>query len=201
MRQKGLACRQQRAYRGQRPTHGHCAPHVQPQHQETMMRMVQAAARNRISGGQPRQRHNGGVEQRHQHHQQREDRTRKMRVSLQRRPLQRQRAQQEANRQRAAITHENRCRMKVEYQEAAQRRSGRQRRTCQSHVARPPCDDANRAHRGNSNPGGQSIKPINQVEGVDYRDHPEARQPQVDQRPPRDLRRSGPGPQEKRDHR
>jgi len=56
------------------------------------------------------------------------------------------------------------------------------------------------AHRGNSDPGGQSVEPVNQVEGVDRRDHEKPRQRKVDRRPSRDLGRNRRDPEEKRDH-
>lgn len=85
----------------------------------------------------------------------------------------RQHRQAEAQEQRACITHEDLCRMKVKEQESENRSKEQETYQRYRQVAHQERHHEDRADRDAGYAGGQTVQPIDQVDGVRHADNPE----------------------------
>src|SRR3984885_4275652 len=144
-----------------------------------MVRMVEAAPRNRVPARQPRHRDRHDIEQRNHQGQQWHRQARRQRALAKMAALDRQDPQHEANRERAFIAHKDGSGRKVEYQESRQRSGNRERRDHRPSVLMQSGDRRDTQGRDNSDAGSKAVDSIDQIERISRGDQPENRQRDV----------------------
>ena len=145
-----------------------------------MMRMVEAAARDGIAGGQAGDGHRHSVENRNHQRQQRHREPRRQRTLADAAALNRQDAQHQADGERAFVAHEDRRGRKVEDHESGERPGDRERRDHRAVVLMESGDGRDTQRGDDADAGGKTVDAVDQVEGVGGGDQPQDRDRDVE---------------------